>query len=79
VKSREFAALAGRKNKGNARGATHVLLHGVEHKSCADCGSLVPLANYSHDKSHADGLYSYCKACDAKRAAERYARKRGAA
>lgn len=67
--SRDDRRLAGLK-KGRAnqlRPTTHVLLHGIEHKSCAGCASLKPLDSYSHDKHHVDGLRSYCRACEANR------------
>lgn len=79
--SRDDRRLAGlKKGRVNrSRGTTHVMLHGVEHKSCASCASLQPLENYAHDKSHVDGLYSYCKACHARLQRERTARKRSVA
>lgn len=80
--SRDDRKLAGlKKGRVNrSRGTTHVLLRGVEHKSCANCASLQPLENYSRDGGqHADGLHSYCKSCEAKLHRERTARKRGAA
>ena len=71
---RRLAALKkGRENR--SRSTTHVLLHGAEHKSCARCASLKPLAEFTHDAHTGDALRSYCRACDA----ERYARRKGAA
>jgi len=45
----------------------HVRLSGVEHKSCAECGSLKPLDQFSKDGTRIDGLRSYCLICDLER------------
>ena len=41
----------------------HVMLHGVEHKSCSGCGSLLPLDQFSLDIRKTDGRHSECKGC----------------
>jgi hypothetical protein len=48
--------------KGIAR-VPHVLINGVEHKSCVKCGSLKPLTEFHHSEGKVDGLSSYCKQC----------------
>jgi hypothetical protein len=41
----------------------HVLLHGIEHKSCSSCGSLKPLSEFHCKSDKYDGLSSACKKC----------------
>jgi hypothetical protein len=41
----------------------HVLINGIEHKSCAGCGSLKPLDQFWTNKHHGDGKYSRCREC----------------
>jgi hypothetical protein len=41
----------------------HFFLHGIEHKSCARCGSPKPLTEYGPHKGKLDGLQSQCKDC----------------
>lgn len=43
----------------------HVTLHGIEHKSCAHCGTLKPLDQFTKDVQRLDGLASYCRSCQA--------------
>jgi hypothetical protein len=42
----------------------HLILHGVESKSCARCARVLPLADFSHNAVTFDGLLSFCKNCD---------------
>lgn len=48
----------------NPRLVPHVILHGVEHKSCSACGSLKPLDSFHNNSSKPDGKQSYCSDCD---------------
>jgi hypothetical protein len=41
----------------------HVMLHGVEHKSCSGCGSLRPLNQFEIDTRKGDGRRSECRGC----------------
>lgn len=43
----------------------------MDEKFCRDCASFVSRAGFTPCKSATDGLQSYCRACYAKRAAER--------
>lgn len=45
-------------------------------KRCARCKELKPAEDFSPSKQKRDGLSSYCKACAAKKARERYAKSR---
>lgn len=42
----------------------------VTSKVCKDCGEEKPASEFSRNKSHKDGLQSYCKPCEAARSAE---------
>lgn len=44
----------------------HVTLHGIEHKSCFECGSLKPLTDYGKHAGKWDGLKGTCKDCEKK-------------
>lgn len=35
-----------------------------EHKQCCRCGTAKPTGDFTRDKRRADGLRSYCKACE---------------
>lgn len=41
----------------------HVMKGGQEHKSCAGCGRLRPLPEFSADAKKWDGLNSTCRDC----------------
>jgi len=41
----------------------HVVLHGIEHKSCSRCARLKPLTEFWANHSHKDGLESACMEC----------------
>ena len=55
------------------------MLHGVEHKSCARCVSLKPLADFGVHHATSDELNSYCFDCAAALSREGRARRKGAA
>lgn len=41
----------------------HVLIGGIEHKSCGTCGSLKKLEEFHNDQSRLDGKYPTCNDC----------------
>ena len=45
-------------------------------KVCTNCQQLLPLTNFRKQKATKDGFKYVCKACDSKRAKERYAKKK---
>lgn len=51
--------------KGQAR-IPHVMISGVEHKSCGSCGSLKPLSEFWNESAKVDGKRPCCKKCDQK-------------
>lgn len=60
----------------------HVMLHGVEHKSCARCCHLKPLDEFYVSNRRKDHFDSYCQVCRAEVSAaseqRRRAKQRGA-
>lgn len=53
----------GNMHKLGGRPIPHVTLGGVECKSCARCAKLLPLTEFSHDRTTSDELKSRCKSC----------------
>ena len=51
----------------------------VSAKVCPRCGVLLPVAAFTPDRSHADGLASRCRRCDADRSREYYHQRGGRA
>lgn len=43
-----------------------------ESKECSKCQRLLPHSAFNRNRSHGDGLQSYCKECSNKLASERY-------
>ena len=54
-----------------ARTQTDFTLFTVTEKTCRTCRQTLPLSAFYHRKESRDGLNSFCKACDAKRAKQK--------
>jgi hypothetical protein len=48
----------------------------VTEKRCFSCGEVLPLSEFTSDRSKRLGVGTYCRSCDAERGRKRYARDR---
>lgn len=62
------------KNKKQVKPKTAKQPVAATEKLCPKCGKTLPLSNFPHDARRKDGLYIYCRICEAKRQYDKHTR-----